>query len=169
MQTDRCGTGMARMLLRLRMSVASTSDQLLWLVVHQTFTPESIENHRKVLLDNADLGVGDAAGLSPGECSLTRQSTAPCHANPYIFVPTPGGPLLRLCSTAAAGLLFHDPFDTSFEAGLQELEMTTHKAVQGALDATGLQATEVGLAARMHAPSMLFLIPQGMMETSCEP
>jgi hypothetical protein len=39
--------------------------------------------------------------------------------------------------------------DTSLEAGLQELEMATFGAVQGALDATGLKANEVGTPHRI--------------------
>ena len=98
----------------------------------------------------ADLGIGDAAGISPGKCPF---ALLPCHAsyNSFGAEHCLSG-RIETCSSAAAGLMFSKPFDTSFEAGLQELEMTTYKAVQGALHATGLQPTEASQAAvPMHA------------------
>ena len=42
-----------------------------------------------------------------------------------------------------AGIMQHQPFDTSLQAGLEELEMACYKAVEGALDAAGVKACEV--------------------------
>ena len=107
---------------------------------------------------NPELGIGDATGMGPGDVPGGRKGPcAHCESScnsapvPAASVRLHASPVHRRYDQSASLLLQASrsamPFDTSLQAGLEEIEMTCYRAVEDALQAAGVKACEVRASA----------------------